>query len=145
MTVAVLNIVLPASRSAIVVFAASPAGYGQAHFVVVQHMVDESQLALPPPVPGLPEKPVAPPPGTPVAPAPGTLVAPAPGTLVAPAPGVCVRSLLPLPPQADPKAAAPASSTATAQKPDFEEYRMGSTDHPAEHSSQCAEWILTFI
>src|SRR5882724_4967636 len=102
-------------------------------------MTVESQAALPPPMP-VPAKPVAPPPGRALPPA--VPVAPPPaGRLLAPAPagGVLLRLVPPLPPQADPKAAAPASSTATAQKPDFEEYRMGSTDHLAEHSSQCTE------
>jgi hypothetical protein len=129
--------------SAIVMFAAMPAGYGQGHFAEVQHITDESQVALLPPVPGVPAKEL-------LIPAPGSVLLPAvpgappPGLLDAPALAAGV-SRLPLPPQADPKAAAPASSTATAQKPDFEEYRMGSTDHLAEHSSQCTEWILTCI
>ena len=121
------------------VFAAAPAGKGHIHFPAVPV---GTQLPLPPPVPVPANELLSPPPGTPMPPA--TPVAPPPGMLPAPAPDAGV-SLLPLPPQADPKAAAPANSTATAQKPDFEEYRMGSTDHLAEHSSQCAKWILTCI
>jgi hypothetical protein len=129
------------------VLAASPAGYGQTHTAVLQHVVAGSQAIAPvPPVPELVPavELVSPPPATITVP-PAVPVAPPPGTPVAPAPAVGLRSELPLPPQAEPKAAAPESSTATAQKPDFEEYRMGSTDHLAEHSSQCAEWIPTCI
>jgi hypothetical protein len=144
MTQAVMNNQIPDSMSAIVIFAAAPAGYGQGHFAEVQHIYVDSQVALRPAVELVPANELlVPPPGITLPPA--VPVAPPPGRLLAPAPDAGLPSLLPLPPQADPKAAAPASSTATAQKPDFEEYRMGSTDHLAEHSSQCMEWILTCI
>jgi hypothetical protein len=103
-------------------------------------MALESQvIAVPPPAElppvelVLPAMPVEPP-----------LVAAVPPDVALPLPPA-ERVSLPLPPQADPKAAAPESSTATAQKLDFEEVRMGSTDHLTEHSSQCTEWIPTCL
>jgi hypothetical protein len=57
MMVAGLNISSPvaeaSSKSSIPVFAALPAGYGQGHLTEAQHVTDESQVALPPPVPEL--------------------------------------------------------------------------------------------
>jgi hypothetical protein len=53
------------------------------------------------------------------------VVLPLPAVVLLLPPVSVVRVSLPLPPQADPKAAAPESSTATAQKLDFEEVRMG--------------------
>ncbi len=80
---------------------------------------------------------------------PALVVAPAPPALVvAPAPVVPpveLRLSSPLPPHAEAKAAAPESTNTAAHKFDFEVVRMGSTDHLSEQSSQCTEWIQTFI
>ena len=116
----------------------SPAGYGQAQDAVGQHIFEESQVM-----------PVVPPALVPPELLPAIAVEPpfdeVPPEVALPLPPDAARLSLPLPPHADAKAAAPESSTATAQKLEFEEVRMGSTDHLSEHSSQCTEWIPTCI
>ena len=80
---------------------------------VAQQVVEVSQVAAAPPL------------APPDAVAPAELPAPPALVLPLPAAGVVLRSSPPLPPQAEPKTAAPESSTATAKTLDFEEYRMG--------------------
>src|SRR5450432_71686 len=139
-TLAVVNVALPSSALTIASVVPSPCGKGHAQLAVGQHIFEPSQVVVV--APPLPPFVTVLPPEEEEVPAEFEEVPP---EVALPLPPDAARLSLPLPPHADAKAAAPESSTATAQKLEFEEVRMGSTDHLSEHSSQCTEWIPTCI
>ena len=119
-TLAVVNVALPSSALTIASVVPSPCGKGHAQLAVGQHIFEPSQVVVV--APPLPPFVTVLPPEEEEVPAEFEEVPP---EVALPLPPDAARLSLPLPPHADAKAAAPESSTATAQKLEFEEVRMG--------------------